>query len=351
METNLFDTIRNVYNIGPAEDKKIVIFSDLHLGNGGSNDDFIKNGTLFSTLLERSYYDGGYHLVLNGDIEELQKFSLNGIRKRWKAVFTLFDAFNNESRLYKTAGNHDEDLLLDQRRGRGYGYMIHECLSLTIDSDIPIYIFHGHQSSLFFTRYNALAGLFVRYLAKPFYIKNLSVAYSNHKKFITEQRVYRFSSRQKIISIIGHTHRPLFESISKIDDLRFRIEQLCRSYPDMTESERELTGKTVFKYKKELHRYFQVKKNQSLISSLYSTPLLVPNLFNAGCGIGKSGMTCIEIREREIALVHWFDSRRSDNYLKDPNYECEQIVGTTCYKVVLKKEPLSYIFARINLLA
>jgi hypothetical protein len=43
--------------------------------------------------------------------------------------------------------------------------------------------------------------------------------------------VYGFSSRRKIVSIIGHIHRPLFESLSKIDTLKYRIEQLCRHYP------------------------------------------------------------------------------------------------------------------------
>ena len=34
----------------------------------------------------------------------------------------------------------------------------------------------------------------------------------------------------KMITLIGHTHRPLFESLSKIDDLRFKVESRLRLY-------------------------------------------------------------------------------------------------------------------------
>ena len=56
--------------------------SDLHLGDGGPRDDFRPNAELVHDVLRDYYLEAGYSLVLNGDIEELQRFSYAKIRKR-----------------------------------------------------------------------------------------------------------------------------------------------------------------------------------------------------------------------------------------------------------------------------
>ncbi len=61
---------------------KVLVISDFHMGNGGRTDDLIRNASLLKDLLKEYYLPNDYHLILNGDIEELQRFSLSCLRKK-----------------------------------------------------------------------------------------------------------------------------------------------------------------------------------------------------------------------------------------------------------------------------
>ena len=61
---------------------RIVVVSDLHMGDGSANDDLRRNGELLASALERRYLEGGSTLILNGDIEDLQKFPSPGSAPR-----------------------------------------------------------------------------------------------------------------------------------------------------------------------------------------------------------------------------------------------------------------------------
>ena len=78
--------------------------------------------------------------------------------------------------------------------------------------------------------------------------------------------------------------------------------------------------------------------------TLYNSPLLLPCLFNPGCCIGKRGLTGLEIADGRIALVHWFDSDRSD-------HSGEPLAGTPFRREVLEQESLDYLFTRVRLLS
>src|SRR5208337_2824627 len=94
--------------IGPSD--RMVIISDLHLGDGGPRDDFRQNAALVGEVLRSHYLAAGYSLVLNGDIEELQRFSYARIRARWAPLLALFEEFRRRGGLYKILGNHDQGL-------------------------------------------------------------------------------------------------------------------------------------------------------------------------------------------------------------------------------------------------
>ena len=89
------------------DDARIVIFSDLHMGNGSWTDDFLHNGEMFREVLARRYFDDDSTLILNGDVEELQRFSRRAIAERWQSLYALFCAFHQEGRLIRIVGNHD----------------------------------------------------------------------------------------------------------------------------------------------------------------------------------------------------------------------------------------------------
>jgi predicted phosphodiesterase len=332
--------------LGPAD--RIVILSDLHLGDGGPQDDFRQNAALVHDVLRDYYLEGGYSLVLNGDIEELQRFSYAKIRRRWQALFDLFGEFRRRTTLYKIVGNHDEGLRAAVEKSVADSLLDGVCFTFHGDT---IFLFHGHQATIFFERFNAVSGFFLRHVANTLRIPNVPVMYESRKKYLTEHRVYAFSSSRKVVSIIGHTHRPLFESLSKIDTLRFRIEQLCRDYPSVSPRARAAIETAIAAYRGELSRIWDKDRENGLRSSLYNEQISIPCLFNSGCGIGKRGVTALEITNGEIALVHWFDRARGERHMKENGRPAERLGATDYYRSVLKQDKLQYVFTRIRLLA
>lgn len=332
-----------------SEARKLVIVSDLHMGDGGSNDDFQSNASLFQTIMEHHYLAQGYELVLNGDIEELQRFSLDRIRQRWAAVFELFSCFERETALYKTIGNHDMSLLnvpLEERR-----YDLMHSLKLTF-KDHHLLVFHGHQVSKKYQRNNDLIGLTLKYVANPLGIKNYSVAHSSKKQFRIEKKVYEYSRENKIVSIIGHTHRPLFESpMTRTEWLKYHIEQLCREYVHHANGNARDIEEQIQQYSKKLKKLHRKHVATEISKSIYSNLFYIPCLFNSGCVMGNQGITAIEIEGGEIRLVHWFDEPLRQKYVALNGYEPEPLDSTGYFRYALNQELLDYVFARIQFLA
>jgi len=342
--------LKELYESTPEQElssrTKMVIFSDLHLGAGGSTDDFRPNSALFAEVLQSYYLEKDFALVLNGDVEELQRFQLPSIMERWAHVYDLFERFRQSKGLYRIVGNHDMRLV----EGLDHNFTVLDALRFSYHGN-PMFIFHGHQTSIQFERFNTLVGFGLKYFANPLKIKNYSVAHDSLKRFRTEERVYEFASSRKIMSIIGHTHRPLFESMSKVDSIKFEIERLCRKYPKASARKKLKIARTIANHRTELEQIDLNSESRANVASLYNANLVVPCLFNSGTVIGKSGMTCLEICDGRIALIHWFDETKSRKYLRLENYETTQLEGTEFNRVEIKGESLDYIFTRINLLA
>jgi hypothetical protein len=213
-----------------------------------------------------------------------------------------------------------------------------------------IFLFHGHQATIFFERFNSVAGFFLRHVAHRLRIPNMPVMYESRKKYLTEHRVYDFSRSRKLVSVIGHTHRPLFESLSKIDTLRFRIEQLCRDHSSASPRARAAIETAISACRQELERLWDKDRKNGLRSSLYNEQISIPCLFNSGCAIGKRGFTAIEIAGGQIALVHWFDRERGERHMIDEGRPAERLGATSYYRAVLKQDRLLYVFTRMRLL-
>jgi len=346
----IYNNIKNIYDSGTeikiTPKDKFVIFSDLHMGDGNRNDDFERNSKLFSYVLKNYYLKNDYTLILNGDIEDLQRFKFQKICKKWQAVFEIFDSFSAKQNLYKLIGNHDEDLIFNKEYIEKYS--LHESIKL-VSQNIDIFIFHGHQASQKYMKHNKLIGLFLRYIANPLGIGNYSVSHDSRRKYFIEQNVYNFTRTKKIISIVGHTHRPLFESLSKIDTLKFKIEELCRNYYVSNNEKKKEIETIIHGYEKELESFSKKEKKKNLHDSIYGSDLVLPCLFNSGCVIGKRGITAIEIVNNEISLVHYFDKNISEKFLHTNNHP-SQIDDTDFYKVVLNKDSLEYINTKIKIL-
>ncbi|MEO9483445.1 MAG: metallophosphoesterase [Ekhidna sp.] len=327
--------------------KKWVIFSDLHMGDGGATDDFKRNSQLFETVLKNHYLKDDYALILNGDVEELQRFQLKKIINKWKGVYDLFDAFNSKGNFYKTIGNHDLELQL--MKDLPFDYKHYESLKLKFGED-HLFVFHGHQASKKYQEHNELIGFTLKYFANPLGIKSYSVSHSSQKQYKIEKQVYGFSAFQKVVSIIGHTHRPLFESLHKVDRLKYKIEQLCRDYVNAKEAGLASIKDEIKSHKKELKKHYREHKDHSFQNYVYNTLFHIPCVFNSGCVVGKRGMTCLEIEDNNIRLVHWFDKNISKKYLKK-GYHAERLGISDFYRMVINEESLEYVFTRIKFLS
>jgi len=348
-EGSIEGTLQLLFDAAPriplAAMNRVVIFSDLHLGDGGPQDDFTHNADLVHTVLGDHYLRGGFSLILNGDIEETQRFPLAAIHEQWTETLSLFNDFRRETALYKIVGNHDEGL-----RTRDTDSSLLDALRLTYNGD-TLFVFHGHQATVFFERFNDVSGFFLRYFANSLRIPNVPVTYESRKRYRTEHRVYAFSSSRKIVSVIGHTHRPLFESLSKIDTIRFRIEQLCRDYATVSPRARAAIETVISGYRRELSRIWEKNREDGERSSLYNAQICIPCLFNSGCAIGKRGVTAIEIADGVISLVHWFDPSRGERRHGGEENPAHRLEGTGYYRTTIKQDRLDYIFSRIRLLA
>lgn len=334
-----------VLRLGPGD--KLVVFSDLHMGNGGGKDDFVPNAGLFQAILRRHYQEQGAILVLNGDIEDLARFSLAGIATRWLEVYQALEEFAARDALFKLAGNHDLSLL--RRRPVDLPFPVGESLRVEI-GEKRLWIFHGHQVSRLDWIYETLGAFLLRWLFHPLGIGNYTVARSASRRFHVERRAYLYARTCRMLAIIGHTHRPLFESLSRLNTIKIEIENLCRQYAAAEERERGELEERMERLKREFIEQQRRERHPQRRENLYHEGPLLPCLFNAGSGIGRHGVTAIEVAAGRIRLVIWSDRRRSNKYSEAAGYEPQRLGDTDYYRVVLKEETLDYIFTRIKLL-
>ncbi|MCL2800182.1 MAG: metallophosphoesterase [Treponema sp.] len=325
---------------------KVIIISDLHMGSG-SRDDLSHNGEMLTCILEEYYYKNGWILILNGDVEELQRYSLDYIREKWAGLYRVFNLFSRENRLFKIIGNHDEQLTF--KKNLSYPFHIYQVIR--IDTGIiPAYVYHGHQLSDIYTKFNRIFGFLIRHFLTPLGIKNLFENRSPFKRFQIEKKAYAFSLKNHCLSIIGHTHRPLFESLGRFDFIKFEIERLCQNYPASQGEARLRIENEVTALRKELGKLKRKERRDVLRQSLYGDELPVPCLFNSGCTLGKKGFNAIEMTNEDIALVYWFTEGKSKKFVTRGGYEIVSIPSRPYKKAVLNHNRLDYIFARIKLL-
>jgi len=327
------------------EATRYVFLSDLHMGDGSSRDDLAGNRDLIETMLERWYLERDYTLVLNGDVEDLNKFTLPAIRSAWPRLLGVIDQFARRGRLRKIVGNHDWDL----QGERNYPWPLLPGLVLRC-GDNRIVAFHGHQASSLYVKYDFVSEFLVRYFVKPLHIKNSGVSQDSRRRFRTEKQIYRAARTLSIATITGHTHRPLFESLSKYDNIRINLEGLLGDYIDASDAQRPALEAQIRMYRDELKALSSARDKDKKTQSLYgSGPFLIPCVFNSGCATGKHGITTLEIHQGMISLVYWTAATDPRPYISSEARERDTIDGAF-YRYTLHKERLDSVFTRIKFL-
>jgi predicted phosphodiesterase len=282
---------------------KFIIFSDMHKGSRNGADDFLICEKSYLTALDY-YHQNGFHFIALGDSEELWENTLASVKKEQHSSFEKEKAFLPANAFIKIFGNHDlywdNDPLASFQLKEIYGVevLVHEGVVLqTSINTRRIYIFctHGHQGDAV-SDGNWFSKFFVSTIWAPLqaYLKinPNTPAYDSHLKTVHNTLMYEWSAQQADLFLItGHTHQPVFESLTHIERL-YRQLLFARRQKDqsMMATLQQEIGKRKFESNK--------------ISEDYLT--LKPTYFNSGCCCNSDGdITGIEISEGVLRLIQW----------------------------------------------
>ena len=333
--------------------ERLVFISDLHLGDGSSRDEGLRNEELLIAALELFYYENGYTLVLNGDVEELFRFEFTEILAAHSRLFAIFDRFQKDGRLWMLVGNHDLAILTLENPP----WPLNHALRIEHPEGI-ILAYHGHQSSSFYVRYHYMSDFLVRYLAHPLRIRNLDRPMTNKRRLGTERRIYQASRALRIASITGHTHRPLFESLGTYDYLRFSLERLIIEYGKAEDEAKGVLEREIRFHAEEIRRMAAHSRRRSARSLYDRDGVAVPCLFNSGSTIGRHGFTALELKGGAISLVYWTKPGAVRAWINHESIgrfglyaEHRTNHGEDAIRYLIRKETLSSVFTRIRLLS
>jgi hypothetical protein len=225
LSSRLADSMASIAASCPVErlgsDSRYLILADLRMGDGGKKDELFGARKALVSILGDWYLPRGYTLVLGGDVEDLRRFWLKDIAAAWKKLYAVFDAYDREKRLRKIVGDRDLALTLLG----SYPYELIHGLKLEAEAG-SILILHGHQASR-------------PYIGRPYledYLPGWKHAPARGKRnqeedarerSTTERRLYRASRRLGLVTIEGHTRRPLFESLTRRQAIKLEVARLA----------------------------------------------------------------------------------------------------------------------------
>ena len=291
-----------VKEIDPHQDR-IIILSDMHKGTGDGSDDFEDAAVNYLRALHY-YEEQGYHLVILGDSEELWENNLLGVMLHHAASFEAEKKFVVRNAFTKIYGNHD--LFWDNdpfapiylKKIYGQALPIHAGLVLRVrnsTSAIDILCTHGHQGDRQ-SDGNAFSKWFVSYIWGPiqsFLDVNINRPSNNDVEKTKHNRMmYAWSARQEGIWLItGHTHQPVFQSLTHLERLYLQLEEATRK-KDESAIQTILT---------EIPRR---QRQYRFVNEAFHT--MKPTYFNTGCCCFANGsITGIEIADGQIRLIKW----------------------------------------------
>lgn len=282
---------------------KFIIFSDQHKGAKNGADDFMLCEPNYLAALDY-YYQHNYFFIAMGDCEELWENTWLAVKKHQKESFEKEKQFYQANRGVKIFGNHD---LMWQNDPLAPIYLksIYDCdvpiyegaLLQTSINNTPVNIFctHGHQGDAA-SDGNWFSKFFVARIWAPLQslvkINPNTPAYDAQLKTIHNSIMYDWSaSQENVFLITGHTHQPVFESLTHIERL-YRQLLFAQKVNDegMTQSLQKEIQIRKFEYNRVSPDYLQLK----------------PTYFNTGCCCFSDGdITGIEIEEDCIRLIKW----------------------------------------------
>ncbi len=307
-ERALDKALRKAKRIGvDLKKEKLIIVSDQHIGDGKrGSDDFQINRSVYLKVLDH-YLENGFFLISVGDTEELWECDFDKIFDLNKEIYDMERRFFLEGRLIRIFGNHDRFWNIKSFREKNSIFSDMEIPEAILIND-KIFITHGHQGEIESDILWPLSRWIVRNIWKPFQrltgIPSTSPSQNWKVRDKREEFYYSWAKKRKILFIAGHTHRAMFESLSKIDRLRMKIEELEKSLEGLAEERRTFVREEIEKINEEIEKSLLENRDGKLEKRL-EKEIPVPCYFNSGCCIYPNGMTGIEIEEGIIRLVKW----------------------------------------------
>lgn len=282
---------------------RFIIFSDQHKGRGNGADDFLLSVPNYLAALEH-YYARDFTFISLGDSEELWENNIVQVKHKNKANFEVEKKFVARQKMVKIFGNHDlywaNDPLAWWQLESIYGKKVDIYEGLILRAEIKgkvldIFCTHGHQGDAQ-SDGNWFSKFFVSNVWAPLqaYLKinPNTPAYDAVKKSLHNEIMYEWSSQQSnTLLITGHTHQPVFTSLTHIERL-YKQYQFAEQANDRSRLETLLT---------------EIKKREKefiKVSADYMS--MKPYYFNSGCCCYIDGdITGIEIDNGCIRLIKW----------------------------------------------
>jgi predicted phosphodiesterase len=282
---------------------KFIIFSDQHKGARNGADDFVLSEPNYLAALDY-YFQNGFHFISLGDCEELWENSITAVGKAHKASFDKEKKFIPKNAFVKIFGNHDlywdNDPFASFSLKELYGLAIpvYEAAVLECrldDQTVRIFCTHGHQGDKV-SDGNWFSKWFVSRIWAPLqsYLKinPNTPAYDRSLKSAHNNLMYQWSHEQKnLILITGHTHQPVFESLTHLERL-YRQLLFARQVNDagmIAALEKEIEMRDF--------SHENISPDYLHLSSCY---------FNTGCCCLSDGdITGIEIEHDCVRLIKW----------------------------------------------
>ncbi|MDP3176290.1 MAG: hypothetical protein Q8M76_00215 [Spirochaetaceae bacterium] len=342
----LIESLRSVAERSPTESLddgvRYAVVAGLCLGDGGKKDPLARRRRMLYDVLSRYYFEKGFVLALAGDIEDLRDNWLKDVLAGWPELYAVFDAFAGRGALRRLVGEKDLSLL----RVRSYPYDLVHALCLR-RRDRKIIVLHGHQAMARFAGRDYLGDFLVRWGGGAMQLRPKDISENRTARFRTERRLYRAAASMRIVTVQGHSPRPLFESLSSRDILRAEVEMALRqNRPGFVDEMLRI-------YRKDIG----IPSGRAAMPSgprFDERGFASPCLFGPGSISGAKGLRVLEISGEAIAQVRW--TTRAVVAADRARWalgasRAESLAGTPWFRVALRSTPLDSLFDRIDMLA
>jgi len=287
-----------------ASQQSIIIFSDEHKGTRNGSDDFASCEKNYLAALDY-YNQRNFYFVNMGDCEELWENTIFSLMKHNKEVFSREKLFVDRNAYCKIYGNHDlfwdNDPLAKVYLKRMYGESVKIFACIVLHTELPdgnhidIFCTHGHQGDSQ-SDGNAFSKWFVSYVWGPLQsflnINPNTPATNDDNKTLHNLYMYQWSASQNnTILITGHTHQPVFNSLTHLERLYLQLEEAT------IKNDQE----AIKSIEAEIPRR---KREYDFVNHSFRN--MKPSYFNSGCCCFDDGnITGIEIADNCIRLVKW----------------------------------------------